>query len=228
MSGRVKVGPAKKRPPANTLLPVMFAPGAWEDGRHRLRPEAERQLVAELRCPRKRHLIAVVVRTEYGPWAAWWESHFTNELDLAAGPRMRPVGGAHGVEQVRRTELAGCSLPHSPPGRFHGLPEAGSCRCTGSPTSAALLARPHAVASPAPDLASACFTRSDPEYTAAGMPQGVPALPSKDRAAIAAQRRGARPLATRRIGPSSPRPVVTCAPPSSRTMSARSSPPTHP
>ena len=109
MSGRFKVGPAKKRPPANTLLPVMFAPGAWEDGRHRLRPEAERQLVAELRCPRKRHLIAVVVRTEYGPWAAWWESHFTgNSWTSQPGLGCDPLAVRMGSDRST-TELAGCT-----------------------------------------------------------------------------------------------------------------------
>ena len=61
----VDVTVAGKRPEAATLLPVIF------DDRGRLRPEAKRRLVAELRCPRRRHLVAVVVRTAHGPWAAW-------------------------------------------------------------------------------------------------------------------------------------------------------------
>jgi hypothetical protein len=46
------------------LLPVMF------DERHRLRLDVRRRVVADMRCPAKRHLLVTVVRTQYGLWVA--------------------------------------------------------------------------------------------------------------------------------------------------------------
>jgi hypothetical protein len=62
------------RPPADTLLPVVFYEAPQQRGGppgYRVRPEIQDQVLAELRCPRKRHLIAVVVRTTHGLWFAW-------------------------------------------------------------------------------------------------------------------------------------------------------------
>jgi hypothetical protein len=56
---------ASERPPAAELLPALF------DDQGRLRKDQRRHVIAELRCPRKRHLLAVVARTPLGPWAAW-------------------------------------------------------------------------------------------------------------------------------------------------------------
>lgn len=55
------------RPDAEVLRRAMF------DNHHRLVPRARRYVTADVRCPRRRHLLAVVVGTPHGRWAAWRE-----------------------------------------------------------------------------------------------------------------------------------------------------------
>jgi len=67
------------RPAALELAPVMT-----EAARPKLSADARRNLLAELRCPKYRHLLAATVRTAWGPWvlarsglsgpswACWW------------------------------------------------------------------------------------------------------------------------------------------------------------
>jgi hypothetical protein len=67
------------RPAAPTLLPFIF--DRWQHVRSQVRP----RVVAEMRCPRRGHLVAVVVKTAHGLWAAWWQPDtFTSHpgLDL--------------------------------------------------------------------------------------------------------------------------------------------------
>jgi hypothetical protein len=88
-----------ERPPADALLPAML------DEQGRLRLIARQMLIADLRCP-KGHLLALVVGTKHGPWAAWrvaghpWSCEwvrFPSDPDMtllqAVGCRCRSAGG---------------------------------------------------------------------------------------------------------------------------------------
>lgn len=70
------------RPPADALLPAML-----EYGRPKVAAHVRRDLLAEVRCPR-RHLLAATVRTTGGAWVLWrgalqgagWASGWLDEI----------------------------------------------------------------------------------------------------------------------------------------------------
>jgi hypothetical protein len=75
------------RPPAAELVSVMT------EGRPKLTAHARRNLLAEVRCPKHRHLLTATVRTAYGPWVLWrgglfgpgWRCDWWDEIaDVAA------------------------------------------------------------------------------------------------------------------------------------------------
>lgn len=78
------------RPSADALLPIMLT-----EGRAKLSAHARQHLLAEVRCPR-RHLLAAMIRTADVPWVLWRGGLFgqpwrTAWLDEIPDPASLPV-----------------------------------------------------------------------------------------------------------------------------------------